>query len=40
MSIRPFAKINRTGKMPIPQKKITLVGWAGEPVPSIDKKDF
>jgi hypothetical protein len=26
--------------MPVPQKKITLVGWAGEPVPSINEKDF
>ena len=27
--------------MPIPQEKITLVGWAEEPVPStIDEKDF
>ena len=25
--------------MPIPQEKITLVGWAEEPVPSIDQ-DF
>ena len=38
--IRPLAKIIRTGKMPIPQEKINLVGWAGEPVPSIDEKDF
>ena len=26
--------------MPIPQEKITLVGWAEELVPSIDEKDF
>ena len=26
--------------MPIPQEKITLVGWAEEPVPSIEEKDF
>ena len=38
--IRPFAKINRTGKMPIPQELFFLVGWAEEPVPSIDEKDF
>ncbi|MEZ2247356.1 hypothetical protein [Microcoleus sp.] len=29
--IRPLAKITRTGKMPIPQEKITLVGWASCP---------
>ncbi|MEG4416487.1 hypothetical protein Q5692_37635, partial [Microcoleus sp. C2C3] len=28
ITIRPLAKITRTGKMPIPQEKITLVGWA------------
>ena len=26
--------------MPIPQELFFLVGWAEEPVPSIDKKDF
>ncbi|MEG4304920.1 hypothetical protein QUB16_19750 [Microcoleus sp. D3_18a_C4] len=26
--------------MPIPQEKITLVGRAGEPVPSIDERIF
>ena len=26
--------------MPIQQEKITLVGWAEDPVPSIEEKDF
>ncbi|MEG4537595.1 hypothetical protein QUA50_10390, partial [Microcoleus sp. M2_D5] len=25
---------------PIPQELFFLVGWAGEPVPSIEEKDF
>lgn len=37
---RPLAKIIRTDLRRIPQKKITLVGWAEDPVPSIEEKDF
>jgi len=40
VDIRPLAKINWTGSSAHPTKKITLVGWAEEPVPSIDEKDF
>ena len=29
---KSFSSIHGTGKMPIPQEKINLVGWAGEPV--------
>ncbi len=36
----PLAKINRTGKMPIPQKKITLVGWASCPSHQLMKMIF
>jgi hypothetical protein len=38
--IRPHAKINWTGKMPIPQKKITLVGWASCPSHQLMKRIF
>jgi hypothetical protein len=38
--IRPLAKINWTGSSAHPTKKITLVGWAEEPVPSIEEKNF
>ncbi|MEG4293206.1 hypothetical protein Q5692_15440 [Microcoleus sp. C2C3] len=38
--IRPLAKINRTGKMPIPQQKITLVGWASCPSHQLMKRIF
>ena len=38
--IRPLAKINRTGKMPIPQEKITLVGWASCPSHQLMKRIF
>jgi len=37
---RPLAKINRTGKMPIPQEKITLVGWASCPSHQLMKRIF
>jgi hypothetical protein len=38
--IRPLAKITRTGKMPIPQEKITLVGWASCPSYKFIKRTF
>ena len=37
---RPLAKINRTGKMPVPQKKITFVGWASCPSHQLMKRIF
>lgn len=37
---RPLAKIIRTGKMPIPQEKITLVGWASCPSHQLMKRIF
>ncbi len=40
VSIRPLAKIIRTGKMPIPQEKITLVGWASCPSHQLRKRIF
>ena len=40
IEIRPLAKINRTGKMPIPQEKITLVGWASCPSHQLMKRIF
>ena len=39
LGIRPLA-INRTGKMPVPQKKITLVGWASCPSHQLMKRIF
>ncbi len=38
--IRPLAKIARTGKMPIPQEKITFVGWASCPSNKFMKRTF
>ncbi len=37
---RPLAKITRTGKMPIPQETITLVGWASCPSNKFMKRTF
>jgi len=37
---RRLAKIIRTGKMPIPQEKITLVGWASCPSHQLRKRIF
>ncbi|WP_445247280.1 hypothetical protein, partial [Microcoleus sp. OTE_8_concoct_300] len=36
----PLEKINRTGKMPIPHQKITLVGWASCPSHQLMKRIF
>ena len=38
--IRPLAKINRTGKMPIPQELFCLVGWASCPPNKFMKRTF
>jgi len=38
--IRLLAKITKTGKMPIPQEKMTLVGWASCPSDKLMKMTF
>jgi len=39
-SIRPLAKITRTGKMLIPQELFFLVGWASCPSNKFMKRTF
>ncbi|WP_445249582.1 hypothetical protein, partial [Microcoleus sp. OTE_8_concoct_300] len=39
-NIPPRAKITRRGNLPIPQKKITLGGWASCPSHQLMKRTF